>query len=242
MDIYISRPLTCYPDQGVGTGFPFKLIDYSIQNNNITENNPKNKNNQNNMEWTHKIKSDTPSQYTPTLNMAMSHFDAEHLLEIQSERPLTAEETETLEGCRLLRSMLQDLDSSLEKVRSFEQYEEDIYTQIIPLIHETFEELDEESASVLQAFFAAHGQATRLAIARTTRNLLKNGGEQGGGGEVETAYKDIPDDLTLQQFATQFLLKEKAVTKVIVGCLKPDHVTSAVEVAKLIDNNDEETE
>ena len=124
-------------------------------------------------QWTHKIP-ECPAHYAPSLNAAMGHFDAEELVEIEQDgdRKLTTEEIETLEGCRLLQSMLADLDLSLHTMRSFEAYENDLSTKVIPMIHDTFEELDEESAMVLQTFFAAHGAAARHAIAKTTRALL----------------------------------------------------------------------
>jgi len=143
LDVYISRPLTCYPDQGTGTGFPFKLIDYKIPLGlTPTESTA--------TSWTNKITGDTPPQYPPALKLALQHFDAEHLLEAEQERKLTGEENETLDGCRLLQSMLNDLDRSLEHVRSFEAYEDELYSKIVPLIYDTFEELDEDSAAVLQ--------------------------------------------------------------------------------------------
>ena len=45
----------------------------------------------------------------------MGHFDATHLLEIQEreERELTVHEQETLHGCKLIHSMIHDLDSNL---------------------------------------------------------------------------------------------------------------------------------
>jgi hypothetical protein len=67
--------------------------------------------------------------------------------------------------------MIHDLDLKLttNQVRSFAAYEEDLYTKIVPLIHDTFEELDEDSAALLQRFFRAHGDAIRLSIAKLTR-------------------------------------------------------------------------
>ena len=67
-------------------------------------------------------------------------------IEQDGDRKLTTEEIETLEGCRLLQSMLADLDLSLHTMRSFEAYENDLPTKVIPMIHDTFEELDEESS------------------------------------------------------------------------------------------------
>mmetsp|Transcript_21017 Transcript_21017/g.31359 ORF Transcript_21017/g.31359 Transcript_21017/m.31359 type:complete len:413 (-) Transcript_21017:26-1264(-) len=140
VNIFASRPLTCYPMGGVGDGFPFKLVDYQIKLGD-----------QDGMRWTHQIR-ECPPHYASCLNAALGHFDGEELLLIEQggERKMTVEERETLEGCRLLQSMLADLDLSLHELRSFEAYENNLATKVIPMIHNTFEELDEESARVLQ--------------------------------------------------------------------------------------------
>ena len=220
VDIYISRPLTCYPDQGTGSGYPFKLVDYQIPIGVPSEaKHPAP------TEWSHLI-SGQPPLYVPALNAAMSHFDAEDILTVQKERELTVEERETLEGCRLLQSMLHDLDAQLDHVRSFQAYEEHLSSKVIPIIHNTFEELDDTSAEVLQAFFMMHGAAVRHAVAKTTRKLLRE------GGEGVPPYH-IPDTQKLQDFALQWLLRhdENIVSKVIVGCPKPQHVMEAVNAA-----------
>jgi len=94
------------------------------------------------------------------------------------------------------------------------------------LIHNTFEELDEASAEILQNFFVAHGAAVRHAIAKTTRALLMK------GGEGVSPY-NIPKDKTLQEFALEWLLRhdKNIVSKVIVGCPKPSHVFEAIAAA-----------
>ena len=162
VQIHVIRPLTCYPNGGTGTGYPFKLVDYMIP---VSEDGS-------DSQWTHLLKK-TPSYYSSILNETMSHFDASHLIDIKTngERELTTEERETLDGCKLLSSMIHDLDLKLttNQVRSFAAYEEDLYTKIVPLIHDTFEELDEDSAELLQRFFRAHGDAIRLSIAKLTR-------------------------------------------------------------------------
>ena len=219
IDIHTSRPLTCYSDQGTGTGFPFKLLDYEIPlGMTPTDSSLK--------EWTHKITGNTPPQYTPALNLALQHFDAEDIL--NKEGSLTVEEKETLDGCRLLQSMLHDLDRSLENMRSFDAYEDELYSKVIPLIHDTFEQLDEESASVLQAFFVAHGSAVRHAVARTTRQLLRK------GGEGVPPY-DISPNVLLQEFALKWLLEKEYVSKVIVGCAQPHHVLGAINATRQVD-------
>ncbi len=228
--VFAMRPLTCYPDRGTGTGHPFKLVDYLIPNS-VNENDEK--------IWTHQIETSSPPLYNTILNETMGHFDATHILEMkeeeEEERSLTTEERETLDGCKLLQSMIHDLDANLSsgKIRSFAAYEEELYSKAIPLIHDTFEELDSESAELLQRFFHVHGNAVRHSIAKTTRQLLKEGGD--GVDKYE-----IPDEVSLQEFALEYLLKQTCdgdhakgylIDKVVVGCPKAEHVVEAVKIA-----------
>ena len=230
LNVFTTRPLTCYSDQGTGQGLPFKLVDYEIPTN--FDEMP---NSSSSMQWTHQIQGNSPSFYIPILNETMGHFDATHLLE-GSElegRKLTMEERETLDGCKLIQSMIHDLDATLSSgtLRSFAAYEEDLFKKVIPLIHDTFEELDENSSLVLQRFFKAHGNAVRYVIAKTTRELLKSGGE---GVEKYS----IDDDMTLQSYALSFLWNQRCIgdfaegpliDKVIVGTPKAEHVIEALQ-------------
>lgn len=153
LKIFITRPLTCYPDRGTGTGHPFKLVDYPIPNDYEDVHSP--------VTWTHEINASTPASYIPIMNTVLSHFDATHIMEQadKENRKLIVEERETIDGCRLLQSMIHDLNANLSSgtLRSFISYEEDLYKKVVPLIHGTFEELDEESSTLLQKFFQAHG-------------------------------------------------------------------------------------
>ena len=232
VEIHSLRPLTCYPDRGTGTGHPFKLVDYMLPT--VEDGSVK--------AWSHTLKN-MPAFYTSLLNETMSHFDATHLIELKEEegRELTVEERETLDGCKLLQSMIHDLDSNLSagQFRSFAAYEDDLFNKVVPLIHDSFEELDSDSAELLQRFFQAHGVAVRQSLANTTRELLKAGGD--GVGKY-----DIPDDMTLQDFALRFLLEQRCdgefadgplIDRVIVGCSRAEHVIEAVQSADEIKTN-----
>ena len=116
-----------------------------------------------------------PTTYQSILNATLSHFDADSILEASQSRTLTVEERETLDGCKLLRDMIHDLDNNVDDMRSFAAYEEFLMNVAVPLIYGSFEGLDEESASRLQDFLRVHGLAARLVVARWTRELLLAG-------------------------------------------------------------------
>jgi len=258
LEIYAMRPLTCYPDRGTGTGHAFQLVDYLLPSG------PRNQDEKNvkgddgaeevlkdgeaqdvkeytiseedlvSKQWSNQMEG-PPVIYSIALKKAMSHFDAEKLLEEKMKRELTSEERETLDGCKLLQSMLHDLDAGLAKVRSLGAHEEDLYQRIIPLIHDTFEGYDEETADVLEMFFKCYALAVRYSIARNTRELLKQGGDDGKGYK----YDSIPDDEKLQDYALKYLLKERAISKVVVGTTKPDHVTDLLKECARVTKEDE---
>ena len=49
-----------------------------------------------------------------------------------------------------MQSMIHDLDNQLEDIRSFAAHEDELYGRIIPLIHDTFELMDDKTSDVLQ--------------------------------------------------------------------------------------------
>jgi hypothetical protein len=212
LELYAMRPLTCYPDQGTRSPHGFQMIDYPIPTEpGVTE-------------WTHEMKN-VPPVYPATFKTALSFFDATDLLEIKQERRLTDEEEETLEGANILLDLVKDLDRGLEDASCFSKHEEELLSQVVPVLDGTFEEIDEESLKVLQNFFASYGLAARYYIARNTRSLIMKGGEG-----VEPY--EIPSDMTMQDFAIRELLKEP-FAKVVVGCTKPEHVRDNMEIFNL---------
>jgi len=149
---------------------PVRILDYQVESGPIGQ--------PGDLSWTnlHYNKyGPRPSAYQPILNAVLSHFDADAILEASLERELTVEERETLEGCKLIRDMVHDLDVSLDTMKSFAAYEEYLVNVAVPLIYGSFEELDEESAGMLQLFFRVHGMAVRMVVSRWTREMLMGG-------------------------------------------------------------------
>jgi hypothetical protein len=139
---------------GVGAGFPFRLVDYALpitedESIGVFEDDQASIGPGKAYRYTNDM-SRIPTIYQMALQVAMSHFDAEELLEIKQERDLTMEERETLDGCKLMQSMIHDLDNQLANVRSFAAHEEELYGRIIPLIYDTFELMDDQTSDVLQ--------------------------------------------------------------------------------------------
>ena len=283
VQVYVTRPLTAYPHGGTGwdqsspglsesgapptflngdngntvetdgkkidAKHPVRILDYQVESGPIGQ--------PGELSWTnlhYKEYGPRPSAYQPILNAVLSHFDAEAILEASLERELTVEERETLEGCKLIRDMVHDLDVSLDTMKSFAAYEEYLVNVAVPLIYGSFEELDEESAGMLQLFFRVHGMAVRMVVSRWTREMLM-GGWTNNTGPTPTMELDkdqeekmmkirhilgfddlkggynIPSDMALQEFALRNLLDESAVRGVVVGCSRPEHVLEAVSAA-----------
>lgn len=49
---------------------------------------------------------------------------------------------------------------------------------------------------------------------------------------------DIPPDQKLQAYALQYILKDPAFSKVIVGCTHPTEVLENILIAEKLDNKD----
>ncbi len=153
VDVVAMRPLTCYPDLGTGSGYPFRLVDYALptlEDDSVGAiEHSGSVGPGKGLRYTNDM-AGIPNIYQSTLQAAMSHFDAEELIELKQERELTMEERETLDGCKLMQSMIHDLDNQLADVRSFAAHEDELYGRIIPLIHDTFELMDDTTSDVLQ--------------------------------------------------------------------------------------------
>ena len=226
------RPLTCYPDLGTGTGYPFRLVDYTLPS--LTPTAPGNEANSQKEQYTNDM-SGSPTIYQLALQTAMSHFDAEELLEIKQTRDLTMEERETLDGCKLVQSMIHDLDSDLEHIRSFAAHEDELYKRIIPLLYDTFEAIDDQTSDVLQAYFAAYAVAVRYAIAKNTRELLINGEE---GNSQGPKYPELPQSMTLQEYSLRLLMAEKAISRIVIGASTMQDFDHQTELISNIGSDD----
>lgn len=212
LQVYAMRPLTYYPDFGTGTGHGTALLDYLL---------PQGPEQQ---EWTH-LMTGPPKFYHQVLNLALSHFDGEALLEAKLERRLTPEEEETLDGAKVLQSLLRDMDAGIDTVTSFSQHEQHVMNVVIPTLSSTFEELDEPSTHMLSNYFAAHGWTIRHRLATKTRKMLL------AGGNGIPAY-DIPNHVKLQDYALAHLLQEKCIDKVIMGATQPEQIVDAMKLCK----------
>jgi hypothetical protein len=265
LQMQVIRPLTSYPDRDVSTGkqppqppFPVVLADYRMPTalNNVSSTSPATTAAEAATDdeapqpvdasvpqpqpqlWTHHMNS-PPEVYEIALKKAISHFDADELIEAKQRGDnLTTEQRETLDGCRLLQSMLHDMDVGLENVQSLQAHEQNLYEKIIPLIHDTFEGYDEESSEILESFFKAYSWAVRYAVAKNTRYLLTHGDDpkhkrrraDGSSGSATPMYPDLPSDMRLQEYALRFLLQEPAIHKLVVGCSHPEHVLEDVDI------------
>lgn len=211
------RPLTCYPDLGTGAGHPFRLVDYALPS--IDGGHPfapmsgdTHMTSTTTIQYTHEM-SGIPPIYQIALQAAVSHFDAEEILQAKQERDLSTEERETLDGCKLVQSMIYDLDADLEHVRSFVAHEEELYGRIIPLLYDTFEAMDDHTSDILQAYFAAYAVAVRFAIAKKTRQVLREGEKHAS----TPMYPDIPSTMSLQEYSVRHMLAEPSFDRIIAG-------------------------
>mmetsp|Transcript_32830 Transcript_32830/g.37778 ORF Transcript_32830/g.37778 Transcript_32830/m.37778 type:complete len:586 (+) Transcript_32830:53-1810(+) len=238
VDVVAMRPLTCYPDLGTGSKYPFRLVDYALPTleegsvGDVCDNTPISAGSGMTSECYTNDMSGIPIIYQMTLQAAMSHFDAEELLEIKQERELTMEERETLDGCKLMQSMIHDLDNQLDDVRSFAAHEDELYARIIPLIHDTFELMDDKTSDVLQAYFAAYAVAVRYAIAKKTREVLREGEKENSSG---ITYPDIPQSMPLQEYALRHMLSEKCFDRIVIGASTMQDFQHQTELMEAID-------
>jgi hypothetical protein len=247
-EVYAMRPLACYPNRGTGAGHPFVLADLLIPEfvsgmpvtGSDTSGDPEPtvvpSTAPPQLRWTNELPDSVPAAYERALKVSMQYFDAEEVVQAKLEgKTLTAEQRETLDGCKLLQSLFHDLDAGLPKQRSLAAHEQYLTETVIPLIHDTFESYDEESAQVLEQFFATYTVAVRHAIAKNTRALLQGGEAMSfEGGDLDssgTPVYAIPPTMRLQEFGLTFVLQQPSISKVVVGATEVDQVVENVHIA-----------
>jgi hypothetical protein len=237
-ETYAMRPLACYPDRGAGSGHPFVLADLLIPEFTGADD-PESSASSSaagppQLHWTNELPDAPPAAYERALKLSMQHFDADELVQAKLDgKALTAEQRETLDGCKLLQSLFHDLDAGLAAQRSLAAHDEYLYRSVIPVIHDTFESYDEETAQVLERFFAAYAVAVRHAVAKNTRALLKGGAAgRGGLAQASAPTYDLPDEMRLQEFGLRFVLREPTIAKVIAGATEVDQVVENVGIAE----------
>ena len=116
------------------------------------------------------------------------------------------------------------MDRNHSTIRSFTEYEEDLKANIIPVIHNNFEELDEDSTNVLFDFFKWNGVAVRHATAQSTRKVVKSGIVKSSEFGMIDNNLEIKDDETLHHFALNHVLNHRMVNQVSVGIPKVEQV------------------
>ena len=119
---------------------------------------------------------------------------------------------------------------------SVRQHESELVERVIPLIHDTFESYDDQTAHVLQSFFAAYSMAVRFAIARNTRKLLTEGESEASSSSSFThkipVYPDLPPETRLQEFGLGHVLDQEVFDKIVIGCSEAEQLTDNLEILR----------
>lgn len=160
-------------------------------------------------------------------------------LRVLANRPLNAQESELtyrladyeesaeyyhhlnelLEVCdndqlRALYNLIEQLDVSKHKYGWIGDYDNFLYTQILPHIKKTLVGLDETVLTTLlnyiDMFFLEYRKMVRFECSKNTRVMLKD------------RFKEC--DKSLQECALRFLLQQKNIDYILVGMRKPTYV------------------
>lgn len=85
--------------------------------------------------------------------------------------PSDAVDEDTREGCAWVQQLIADLNANVMNFVSLEMWEREIAASIAPMLGDKFEQLDEDSADCLEAFFRAYGRVVRWHATESTRQL-----------------------------------------------------------------------
>ena len=70
----------------------------------------------------------------------------------------------------------------------------------------------------------------RYAIAKKTRQVLKNGEGEGSG----TTYKDIPKTMTLQEYALRHMMADNSLSRIVIGASTVRDFEDQTEIVKKV--------
>jgi hypothetical protein len=144
----------------------------------------------------------------------------------------TQDEQDTIEACGLLKSLLNDLLTEFPKFISVEMYENNLQQSIIPMIHKTFDGMDDDSIDQIQGFFDKYGKAVRSMAPYHMQSYVdstidpftgdnKNStsciseteeddeDDDEGSYDVQTTHQ-IPPDTKIEQYSLQWLLHKRS--------------------------------
>ena len=89
---------------------------------------------------------------------------------------------------------------------------------------------------VLQAYFAAYAVAVRYAIAKKTREVLKEGET---GNSTGITYPDIPQSMILQDYALRHMLAERCFDRIVIGASTMQDFDHQTQLMEAIDSGEE---
>jgi predicted aldo/keto reductase-like oxidoreductase len=108
----------------------------------------------------------------------------------------------------------------------------------MPMIDAKFEELDETSFALLQAFFDRYGQLVAYNCAQRTRDAIASAHptlQVPEGGSIDSltttsssSSSGSSSDSSMVQFSLRWLQAQKGVSTVLVGMHQPQYVESAL--------------
>jgi len=124
------------------------------------------------------------------------------------------------EKLKPLYTLLEQLDDNKHKFGWLGDYDSFLYSQIVPHIRKTLEVVDEDNRDVMLNFIELFLQEYRDMVAyecsKSTRVVLKE------------IIKE--SELSLQEFALSYLMKQKDIDYILVGMRKPSYVHQVLAI------------
>lgn len=126
-------------------------------------------------------------------------------------------ESALADACAIVCQLASELDRDADSFASFMEYEDRLMQSVVPVLSESFEDMDEGSTLMLQFFFERFGERMRAKCeARTLQHVAS-----APHGHA------LPEGQMLQHYALRWLLASQHVSAVLVGMTSEQHVASA---------------
>lgn len=124
-----------------------------------------------------------------------------------------------------LSTLIKDMERERNTYESIYHFQQDLNSQIIPMLHERLNILRDPNILVsFQIFLNAYETKVREKSSLITENYI----------ETNPAYKDLYSSrkTPLQKFALKYLINNKNIDCVLNGMLKEEYVDNAIEILR----------
>jgi len=179
--------------------------------------------------------SDFPMAYSGAKDALIEHLSPVGEGGMSKEEMI--EWNETLEACKWLRTLVNDLDAEVGSFTSVMHYQDDLQRTIVPMINAKLDGMDDDTSELVFKFFSQYELAVRSVAGQQTRSHVFESVSKISKLESNKYFVAPKFPLLvntaeepLQEYALQWLHDQPTVSTVLLGCTQEGYANQAYKV------------